>query len=306
MRFIALPRVAGASFEGCVLHVHDTLEAVRARWQEVLAHGAGYVFQTWEWNWTWQQTVGQAQGVRPRIVELRDASGVTLALWPLGIYRRHGLRVLDFLGEVMSDYRAPVLRTGFPGALPAGAFAALWTAIACGVDGVDLVQMRRMPRVLEPPPGPVRNAAADAPAAGPHAAACSGTPPEGPRNPMTDLPGAIQTEHAYAARLPRSMDVFDQRFSARRLSDMRRRLRQLGELGQLRIEPRHPPAERPAVIRAMAPRWRAERLASGPARLVIPWQPDMVFASLEFLTLFLPAFLAVYALTPARARAISC
>lgn len=248
VRPLALPAIAGAPFDGHALVVHETLESARADWRNALTQGAAFVFQTWEWNEAWQRTVGDRQGVRPRIVALRDPAGETVALWPLGIYRRQRIRVLDFLGEVMSDYRAPIVRPAFIAALPAGAFEALWRAIAKGLRGVDLVQMRRMPAVLDLPADRAQRLAVDADLL---------TMP----NPMVSLPGAEHTENAHAARLPDALEAFDKRFSARRLSDMRRRIHQLSHLDMLAIIMEHPPHERPPIIDVMAEqksqRWRA-------------------------------------------------
>lgn len=223
----------GDQFRGCALHVHDSLPAVRQRWQAA-QRDRGYVYQTWEWNHTWQQTVGQAQGVRPYVMELRDAGGRTLALWPMGIYRRDRLRVLDFLGDVVTDYRAPLFPTGFIPDLQPAVFEALWRAIVRSVPGIDMVSLRRMPQTLE---GPGQ-----------------------PRNPMASLSGARHTENGYGARLPDSMDAFRKRLPTRMVADMRRSARRLEEVAPVHIIAQHEPDTSAPVYEALAKqksrRWR--------------------------------------------------
>lgn len=223
---LALPVLAGDPFRGHRLRVHAELAGVREAWCQALRDGVGYVFQTWEWNNTWQETIGRAQGVRPCIVELCDATGRCVALWPLAIYRRSRLRVLDFLGDVVSDYRAPVLLPDFVQALPPGAFEALWQAIIHGIPGIDLVALRRMPERLEAPEAPV--------------------------NPMTLLAGARHSENAYAARLPDSAEAFRKRLPNKRLADMRRLLRQLDGVAPVRISPQADTSARPGVLEALS------------------------------------------------------
>nr|WP_314071389.1 GNAT family N-acetyltransferase [uncultured Roseococcus sp.] len=234
VRTLTLPILAGDPFRGHVLRVYASLAEAREVWRQALQDGTGYVFQTWEWNNTWQDTIGRRQGVRPWIVELRDAEDRSVALWPLGIYRRSGLRVLDFLADMVSDYRAPVLQAEFIQALPPGAFEALWQAIVRGTPGIDLVALRRMPGWLEAP----------------------GAPP----NPMAQLAGARHTENAHAAHLPESIEAFHQRLSKKRLADMRRLLRQLEEVAPVRISALDDDKARPAVLQALAEqksrRWR--------------------------------------------------
>lgn len=220
-----------APFADCRLALHTTLETAHERWLQTLAAGAGSVFQTWDWNAAWYEAIGRRQGVLPRIVELRDPSGRTLVLWPLGLYRRQGLRVLDFLGDIVTDYRAPIITPGFPGSGHAESFDALWRRVVRLAGPADVVDLRRMPARLDA-----------------HA------------NPMASLPEARHTENAYGMALPATIQELHARQSARRLADNRRSLRRLAEFGSVRMEPVQPEASRDAVIRTMAEqksrRWR--------------------------------------------------
>ncbi|WP_157666732.1 GNAT family N-acetyltransferase [Bordetella genomosp. 13] len=220
------PTLPGDPFRGFTLQVHEALEPVRDAWRQVLQDGAAYVFQTWEWNRAWQATIGRAQGVQPRIIEVRDAQQRPVAIWPLGIYRRCRLRVLDFLGDAVSDYRAPALAADFVATLPPNAFEALWRAIVRSIRDIDLIVLRRMPAQLEADGEPV--------------------------NPMVRLPGARHTENAHATRLPDCVETFRKGLSSQRLSTMRRKLRRLEEVAPVRITLRHDEGTLPPVMQALA------------------------------------------------------
>lgn len=220
-----------APFTGCRLVLHTTLDTCRERWSAALAAGAGTVFQTWDWNAAWQQHLGARQGVQPRIVELRDTADQTVILWPLGLYPRHGMRVLDFLGEVVTDYRAPVIVAGFPGQDDAASFQTLWDQVVQLAGPADLVDLHRMPATLEDL-----------------------------ANPMTGLARSHPTENAYSLLLPGSVGELHARLSSKRLADNRRSLRRLGELGAVTLEPDHADTAHEAVMPVMAEqksrRWR--------------------------------------------------
>jgi len=223
--------LATPPYAGCRLVLHTELAPVRSRWLATLAAGAGSVFQTWEWNATWYETIGQRHGVLPRIIELRDPADQTRVLWPLGIYRRGRLRVLDFLGDVVTDYRAPILTPGFPGHDDPAAFEVLWRQVLKLAGRADAVDLRRMPALLDEL-----------------------------ANPMVGLRRARHTENAYSLRLPASVEQLHAQQSTKRLADNRRSLRRLADHGAVRIEPDHTDAGRDAVTQTMAEqksrRWR--------------------------------------------------
>ncbi|MEI2414841.1 GNAT family N-acetyltransferase [Orrella sp. JC864] len=229
----------GEVLPGCTLHLSHDLDALQARWHWLLARAGAYVFQTWEWNRHWQATVGAAQGVQPRIVECRDAQGRSIALWPLALYRRQGLRVLDFLGEVVSDYRAPLLDAEVFGPMPPQAYARLWREVLRAAGPADLVDLRRMPQRLDAPGQAGRQV----------------------DNPMAALPHARHTENAHAATLPDTVEALQARVPARRQADMRRLMRQLQQQGQVVLTPSHDADSAGPVMQALARqksrRWQA-------------------------------------------------
>jgi len=224
-------RIACRSLPGAHILVHESMDGLEDAWRSLAERSNCHVFQTWEWNAAWFECIGRAAGVKPRIVQLVDARDQILALWPLGLYRRGALRVLAFLGDVVSDYRAPLLAPGFADSMREGEFARVWRECERAATGGDLVALERMPARLD---------------------SCA--------NPMAALPGAIHTENAHAARLPASVDAYMAQRSKQLLAALRRKVRRLSDSGELTFTPAHDRQTESqalaAVIRLKSRRWR--------------------------------------------------
>lgn len=186
---------------GTRLVVYNSLDVVRERWLCALAHCAAYGFQAYEWARAWQCTIGQAEGVRVVVAECQDAAGKTVMLWPLAIHREGRLRVLRFLGGVVTDYNAPIVAPDFVQQLAPGAIDLLWQQVLAALPRVDLVWLRRMPATIE-----------------------------GVINPMTRLAASRHTENAYAATLPATAEAFKAARSSKLFADARRQLRRLNDI----------------------------------------------------------------------------
>ncbi len=223
-------RVTGAGVpEGTRLFVHDDLCALRERWNQALDHSVAYGFQAFEWAAAWQRTIGQAEGARAIVAELQDAQGRTVMLWPLAIHREGRLRVLRFLGGVVTDYNAPIIDPTFTSQLAPGGIDIIWRAVLKGLPRVDLVWLRRMPATID-----------------------------GVVNPMTQLKGSRHTENAYAARLPDTREAFRASRSPKHYADARRQLRRLAEIAPVAMVERADPAQAHALTAVMA-RQKARR-----------------------------------------------
>ena len=220
------PSLATALGTSAALRVHTSLPQAQARWRAAQLSCHAYGFQSYDWIAVWYAHLGQRQGWQVRLVELSDDDGRVLLFLPLGIQRRHGLLVLDFLGGEVTDYHAPLLSADFPVAL----FAQLWPVILKLLQ-VDLFRARRMPQTIE-----------------------------GLINPMTLLAGMHATEQAHVATLTPSFTEFQQSRSAKMFADTRRQLRRLQTLGEVQLLIDTVAPQRAAVVAAMAQqknrRWR--------------------------------------------------
>jgi CelD/BcsL family acetyltransferase involved in cellulose biosynthesis len=93
----------------------------------------------------WQRHVGHQEGLAPFIVVARDAEGRPLALFPLAVERRHGVRVARFLGGKHTTFNMPLWQRDF--ALRAGAadLAALLAGLRTQPKPVDVLALTQQP-----------------------------------------------------------------------------------------------------------------------------------------------------------------
>src|SRR5260370_31760340 len=213
------------------ISLHRSVEEGEPLWRTAATHCAGLAFQSFDWQSAYQATIGRSEGVLPLIVHVADQSGRTLLILPLGIYRRGWLRVLRFLGGVVTDYNAPLIDPDFAGSISEAEFAVLWHRILDLLPPVDLVWLRRMPEVID-----------------------------GWRNPLARLPGAEHTKDAHAAALPAPFEAFKAQRGAKLFRENGRQRRRLAERGA--VETRFPDKveDRLAILdilaRQKSRRWR--------------------------------------------------
>ena len=126
-------RVDGRYDVAGVTAVEDFV-ALRAEWEDLLTRcPRATPFQTFEWQWSWWTALGH--GRRLFIVTVRESGGALVALAPLMISRRSGLRVVEFLGTGLSDY-LDVIVAGPPEGMVGHVFDHLlrhraWWDVAC-------------------------------------------------------------------------------------------------------------------------------------------------------------------------------
>ncbi|MGY2050649.1 GNAT family N-acetyltransferase [Methylobacterium sp. JK268] len=213
------------------IRAYASLPEAEPAWRRAVAAGGCSVFQTYEWLSAWWETLGARAGTRPCIVHVTARDGTDLLLLPLGIRRRAGLRVLEFLGGDRADYAMPVVA-------PAASWeparvALLWAGILEALPPVDLVRLQRMPRRLD-----------------------------GVENPLAQLPGLRPDPlGASGAALPSTFEAFAKARSTQFFAQNRRLARRLAETGPVRLTFAESEAERLAVTRfviAQKARWQRE------------------------------------------------
>jgi len=188
------------------ISIFRSLSEAESVWRKAAAQCARYLFQTFEWNWAWRETVGRTLDIEDYIVHVADAGGRTLMLLPLAIRRTGQLRVLEFHGGSRNDYNAPLIDRDFAGALTAESFEMLWRQILALLPEIDLVWLVRMPQIIE------------------------GVP-----NPLVGLAGARQTDEAHAAMLPATFKELKATRSSKFFGQIRRHRRRLDKRGTVEI-----------------------------------------------------------------------
>lgn len=186
--------------------VHRDLAEVESAWQELPAHPC-YLFQTYEWLSLWWKTSGQAEHVEPFVVRVADEKARTKIIFPLGIRKRYGCRILVFLGGDITDYNAPVFAPDIASLRQNGRFDKLWKQIE-SLAAADVVWLQRMPDRLT-----------------------DGT------NPIIAERYARHVDNAHAAvQLPSTFAAFAASRSSVYFSVTRRKRRQLERLGSVTLD----------------------------------------------------------------------
>ena len=188
---------------------HDFYQAASI-WRMLERSAPGYIFQTYEWLLAWHQTIGTAFGVEPFIAVATDGQDQVVALFPLGIRRRIGCRILEFLGAVVTDYNAPLLGPRLLGSSPA--IEDVWDRIVA-LARPDVVRLRQMPERLR----------GDLP------------------NPMATVGQTRHVTDAHYTTLPATFSTFTLGRKAKYFHETRRKRRQLGDLGEVHFMVRDKP-----------------------------------------------------------------
>jgi CelD/BcsL family acetyltransferase involved in cellulose biosynthesis len=198
-------------------HSFDTeLEAIWRSCQEGFHH---YVFQSYDWLVYWQSTVGEnTLGIEPIIVVVSD-SRHALALFPFGIRRTAGVRVLEFLGGTQNDYNSPLIH---PAYIERDMLESIWHVAEKKLPPHNVRSFSRLPDYLN-----------------------------NRINPWPAMLDARLTSAAYSASLPQTIAALEERVSARRRADSKRQLKRLSALGKPKFFFAESDAEHCLIIETM-------------------------------------------------------
>ena len=106
-----------------------------------------YGFQTYEWLCHWHEQIGKpVLNIQPQIVVVFH-NGQVSAIFPFGIRRSYGIRILQWLGDRETDYHAPILATTWPA--DTDQFEVCWKEVLEKLLPVDVVHLRKQPRDID-------------------------------------------------------------------------------------------------------------------------------------------------------------
>lgn len=125
--------------------VHQSFIDAELPWRRIEEHGAGFVFQSFDWCATWFDTIGRSRRVTPVLVHVRDATTGAEMFLPLGVEgKRFGVRVLGFLAGRLADHTAPMVAGPADVAFDDAAMRAILREVgrAAGADVVDFWHLK--------------------------------------------------------------------------------------------------------------------------------------------------------------------
>uniref|UniRef100_Q07MQ1 BioF2-like acetyltransferase domain-containing protein n=1 Tax=Rhodopseudomonas palustris (strain BisA53) TaxID=316055 RepID=Q07MQ1_RHOP5 len=102
-------------------------------------------FQRFDLLAAWQRHVGSHKGLAPFIVVVRDAEANPLALLPLAVERRHGVRVARFLGGKHTTFNMPLWRRDFAPCAGQADLAALLAGLRGQPEPIDVLALTQQP-----------------------------------------------------------------------------------------------------------------------------------------------------------------
>jgi len=113
------------------------LAKLEAEWRAFEARAAVTPYQSFGWIAAFAAGVGAAEGMQFRFATVRDGAGDLVALLPLVITRRLGVRFAEFIGGKHANYHMGLFDPAFAATLDAAAVRALMAEIGAGIGGID-------------------------------------------------------------------------------------------------------------------------------------------------------------------------
>lgn len=181
-------------------------EELKALWRALEPISEHYVFQAYEWQRCWHETIGsQLLRISPWIGIVLDGNGEPKVIFPFGIRRRCGVRVLELLGGAQGDYLGPLIHRDWLS--NTGQMDAAWKLASMRLPSHDVQHFTKLP-----------------------ARWCH------ERNPFLGLLKVTLQEHSYSASLPKTFDELRARLKPKLKADTNRQRKRLAEFGKLEFQ----------------------------------------------------------------------
>ena len=130
------------SVESPSLYVYSRLEDAREPWRMLYDAAPVSPYQDYDYVRLWFDSLGAEFSLEPRVVVASDDAGLPVALLPLAIRRRLGLRIAEFACGRESNLNLALVR---PGAPPLDFRALLIAAARISPTTVDVYFLRNQP-----------------------------------------------------------------------------------------------------------------------------------------------------------------
>ncbi len=101
-----------------------------------------YAFQSREFLDAWTRTIGEARGIEPYLLVVRNAGGEPALYLPLAIETEFNIRILRFMDCGVADYNAPIVKSACT--LSRQEFKTLWTDALSLLPGFDVIDLKKI------------------------------------------------------------------------------------------------------------------------------------------------------------------
>ena len=82
----------------------DFNSELKKSWNELENNSDCYIFQTFNWQQLWQKKIGEKSlRIKPLILTIYKGTN-PLAIFPFGFRKKHGIKIIEFLGGDQNDY----------------------------------------------------------------------------------------------------------------------------------------------------------------------------------------------------------
>lgn len=180
----------------------DFNNELKLLWQDFEANAKVLVFQSYEWQKYWYEQIGKPEYDISICVTVVSIENQIRTIFPLGVSKKFGARVLEFMGADQADYNAPLIANGM-GAIE---FTKIWKRILGVLPPHDVIYFKNIPEAI--------------------------------RKSDYFLLGNVSTKKvgsSFFATLPNSKEAYFTTLSKRMLKDNKKMTRKLSEMGKLRF-----------------------------------------------------------------------
>jgi len=141
--------------DALTIEVYSAFAEAERAWRDAERRCFGYAYQRFDWLSRWHEEFGERDPITPQIVMVRDANGVPLFLFPLGLTLVQGMRILGWMGQEVNAHQAPLIHASAAVWVTEARFARLWGAIQEAIGPHDAVHFSEQPARIGPYPNPV-------------------------------------------------------------------------------------------------------------------------------------------------------
>lgn len=175
-------------------------------WKKIEPSSQYHTFQSYEWLKFWQKTIGDCVlGVKPWIAVVLNSDDQPMMIFPFGVRRSLGARILEFLGGGQGDYQGPLIHNNWISDPPNVRSA--WNMVRKSLPGHDIRHFIKLP-----------------------AQWCIED------NPMLDLWENTFQDNSYSAQLPNSFSEYQLKLRPKLKADNIRQRKRLSEKGAVKFE----------------------------------------------------------------------